>query len=223
VRYSGYYGPSCTACPGSDSCNGGCSGNGICSGSGTSSGKGTCSCKFHFTGALCTECIPLWTGVDCMSCIKDHWGFNCTECPGGPSNVCNQRGVCDDGVRGNGQCVCETGWALNEEGLCKGCLHGYWGQECQYGLPWTTWTTLIVIASIITSCCCLCLGCKIRSVCCKKKPPSDSLSEPLISESTPQKPVNAVTQLAQARMSQRQVEPVVNLADRLSSLRLAAP
>ncbi|XP_075039184.1 stabilin-1 isoform X2 [Mixophyes fleayi] len=39
-------------------------------------------------------------------CCSGFYGSNCKPCPGGYSNPCYGRGTCNDGIHGNGKCVC---------------------------------------------------------------------------------------------------------------------
>ena len=78
----GYYGASCTACPGAPSNV--CSGHGTCDGSGTTSGTGVCTCTTGFvsSGGVCNACLP------------GYGGANCLPCPGGALTPCNDNGTC---------------------------------------------------------------------------------------------------------------------------------
>ncbi|XP_029455316.1 stabilin-1 [Rhinatrema bivittatum] len=39
-------------------------------------------------------------------CCKGFFGPDCKPCPGGFSNPCYGRGICSDGMQGNGSCIC---------------------------------------------------------------------------------------------------------------------
>ena len=47
-----------------------------------------------------------------------------TACPN-----CSQ-GTCNDGISGNGQCTCTTGW-MSDGGNCNACAAGYYGPSCK--------------------------------------------------------------------------------------------
>jgi hypothetical protein len=56
------------------------------------------------------------------NCLAGYWGPDCSgSCPGGGSSyICGGHGHCLDGASGNGQCVCDPGWAVcnAKVGLC---------------------------------------------------------------------------------------------------------
>ena len=115
---------------------------------------GVCDCAPHFSGDAC-ECdysncpfVEVPTGTtpavvfdycgdhgDCecdSTCVCDDgwWGAGCDqECPGGSTNACNLRGVCDTVT---GTCDCDMGW---EGSACETetgggpdiCPDGEWG------------------------------------------------------------------------------------------------
>lgn len=94
-------------------------------------------------------------------CCKGFWGSTCSECPGGSVQPCNGHGVCMEGLKGNGTCICNegfTGFDCNEcadpflygakcnsacqckHGICKNgitgdgsciCEAGYMGSTCE--------------------------------------------------------------------------------------------
>ena len=141
----GYWGADCgAACPGLGAF-GECTGHGKCD-SGRQ-GTGACTCDSGYYGAACTGECPMFAGVHCNSplggkcdgalercvCYDGYAGEACgIACQGGASNPCNGRGVCNDGVAGDGSCACEaTGWGsdcqacpgvLELQGICFG--HG---------------------------------------------------------------------------------------------------
>ncbi|KAE8612927.1 hypothetical protein XENTR_v10013048 [Xenopus tropicalis] len=41
------------------------------------------------------------------ACCKGFWGTTCTECPGG-KKPCGGHGTCQDGIGGNGTCICKV-------------------------------------------------------------------------------------------------------------------
>ena len=46
-------------------------------------------------------------GTDCLPGL---FGDDCTPCPGGAEDPCNARGVCADGLAGDGTCACDDGY-----------------------------------------------------------------------------------------------------------------
>ena len=112
----GYWGPSCSLCPGSSvaptsgnraNVTDVCSDNGQCDGSGTNGGTGVCTCR---TG---------WAGNACDACAAGFWGDveECAACPGllptqNPYGTgfseCNYHGFC--GGAASGVCNCTSSW-----------------------------------------------------------------------------------------------------------------
>lgn len=147
------YGDHCGACP--------CV-NGFCNTAGGSGGL--CTCTPHFTGELCDQCLPQYLQTPfCDTCQpnyrKDAHG-NCTLCAydyyGAQCQACNCiHGVCNDGLSGDGFCLCYTGWSgsscnqcapgfasngtdcicppgfANPQNGCSDCAPGYFGATCQ--------------------------------------------------------------------------------------------
>jgi len=60
-----------------------------------------------------------------VCCPEHHFGHDCLPCVGAPSNICSQHGKCKgDGTRkGNGDCICDTGYAAK---LCDTCAKDYY-------------------------------------------------------------------------------------------------
>ncbi|XP_051172044.1 cysteine-rich with EGF-like domain protein 2 [Leptopilina boulardi] len=58
-------------------------------------------------------------------CPDKHFGKNCDSCPGYPDKVCHNNGKCKgSGTRkGNGQCLCEKGYAASD---CSECDSGFY-------------------------------------------------------------------------------------------------
>ncbi|XP_053718395.1 stabilin-2 [Synchiropus splendidus] len=115
--------------------------------------------------------------AEVKQCCPGFWGPDCNECPEQAERPCSNRGVCSDGIGGNGTCSCQDGFAGTAcedcqpdrygptcssvcscvHGLCdaglKGngrctCLSGYKGPNCNQELPE-----------------CASLGCKANSRC----------------------------------------------------------
>uniref|UniRef100_A0A670YC37 Stabilin 1 n=1 Tax=Pseudonaja textilis TaxID=8673 RepID=A0A670YC37_PSETE len=60
-------------------------------------------------------------------CCANHYGKNCQVCPGGLEAPCQNRGTCDDGFKGSGQCNCSAAFV----GVaCELCAPGYYGADC---------------------------------------------------------------------------------------------
>ncbi|XP_034295185.1 stabilin-1 isoform X2 [Pantherophis guttatus] len=61
-------------------------------------------------------------------CCANHYGKNCHVCPGGHEAPCQNRGTCDDGHKGSGQCNCSAAFV----GVaCELCSPGYYGPDCK--------------------------------------------------------------------------------------------
>ncbi|XP_078127855.1 stabilin-2 [Sander vitreus] len=60
-------------------------------------------------------------------CCPGFWGPDCTECPDRADRPCSNRGVCSDGVGGNGTCSCQVGFAGT---ACEDCSPGRYGSSC---------------------------------------------------------------------------------------------
>ncbi|KAF1394437.1 hypothetical protein PFLUV_G00000290 [Perca fluviatilis] len=61
------------------------------------------------------------------SCCPGFWGPDCTECPDRADRPCSNRGVCSDGMGGNGTCSCQVGFAGT---ACEDCSPGRYGSSC---------------------------------------------------------------------------------------------
>ncbi|XP_062914458.1 stabilin-2 isoform X2 [Mobula hypostoma] len=76
-------------------------------------------------------------------CCAGFWGPDCMECPGGATAPCSDKGVCSDGMGGDGQCNCtgsfggvacekcakDNSFGPNCTSVCD-CLHG----DCNSGI-----------------------------------------------------------------------------------------
>ncbi|XP_053156108.1 stabilin-1 [Hemicordylus capensis] len=69
---------------------------------------------------LSTKWIP--------ECCSNHYGRDCQVCPGGLEAPCSNRGTCNDGFRGSGQCNCSTAFFGT---ACEHCTPGRYGPECK--------------------------------------------------------------------------------------------
>ncbi|XP_069486024.1 stabilin-2 [Ambystoma mexicanum] len=71
------------------------------------------------------ECaIVMWL----PKCCRGYFGKDCQACPGGSESPCNNHGICDDGLAGNGECQCQAGFNGT---ACELCLPGKYGPDCQ--------------------------------------------------------------------------------------------
>ncbi|XP_026218248.1 stabilin-2 isoform X2 [Anabas testudineus] len=61
------------------------------------------------------------------SCCPGYWGPDCVECPDRADRPCSNRGVCSDGLGGNGTCTCQVGFAGT---ACDDCAPGRYGRTC---------------------------------------------------------------------------------------------
>lgn len=74
-----------------------------CHGRGQIVSDGTCLCD-----------LP-WGGDDCLECAPEYYGSSCTPCvPGG----CLDPLECNDGIDGDGMCVCPDGYVEHDELGC---------------------------------------------------------------------------------------------------------
>ncbi|KAM4651970.1 stabilin-1 [Discoglossus pictus] len=60
-------------------------------------------------------------------CCKNHHGRDCQVCPGGLEAPCSNRGTCDDGMAGTGNCTCSEGF---DGTACEICTPGRYGSNC---------------------------------------------------------------------------------------------
>ncbi|XP_055506603.1 stabilin-2 isoform X2 [Leucoraja erinacea] len=61
-------------------------------------------------------------------CCSGYWGADCMECPGGAAATCSNRGVCSDGMGGNGNCNCTVGFG---GAACEKCANdNIFGADC---------------------------------------------------------------------------------------------
>ena len=65
-------------------------------------------------------------GTGYCKCVSGYWGASCqNECPGGASNPCYGKGLCDPV---NGSCTCFTG--VNSTEKCQTCDENWIGTDC---------------------------------------------------------------------------------------------
>ncbi|XP_077355725.1 stabilin-2 [Festucalex cinctus] len=60
-------------------------------------------------------------------CCPGYWGPDCNECPEDAQRPCSHRGICSDGLGGNGTCSCHAGFAGS---ACEDCEAGRYGATC---------------------------------------------------------------------------------------------
>nr|XP_033807631.1 stabilin-2 isoform X2 [Geotrypetes seraphini] len=66
-------------------------------------------------------------------CCKGFYGPDCSPCPGGYSNPCSGNGECNDGMNGNGTCICDEGF---QGSLCQFCSNpDKYGIRCDKSCP----------------------------------------------------------------------------------------
>ncbi|KAM8740220.1 stabilin-2 isoform 1-T1 [Acanthopagrus schlegelii] len=83
----------------------------------------TASLKLPISGCS-FEC---YREEEVRSCCPGFWGPDCIECPDRADRPCSNRGVCSDGLGGNGTCSCQVGFA----GVaCEDCASGRYGPTC---------------------------------------------------------------------------------------------
>ena len=65
-------------------------------------------------------------GTGYCKCVSGYWGASCQkECPGGASNPCYGKGLCDPV---SGSCTCFTG--VNSTENCQTCDENWIGTDC---------------------------------------------------------------------------------------------
>ena len=57
----------------------------------------------------CRKTCVLHT-TQCAACAPNRYGAACAPCPGGTVTPCSDHGTCNDGIFGDGACVCEAGF-----------------------------------------------------------------------------------------------------------------
>ncbi|XP_040200207.1 stabilin-2 [Rana temporaria] len=135
-----------------------------------SQGSGQRDCRYFLEIRSYSLSLPgcrhLCTKVETQpKCCSGYWGPECMECPGGASSPCNDRGICADGMGGNGTCICQEKFGGTNcekcadddtygpdcrsvcdcvHGICNSgingdgkcsCFSGYNGPKCDQPLP----------------------------------------------------------------------------------------
>uniref|UniRef100_A0A3Q2DX06 EGF-like domain-containing protein n=1 Tax=Cyprinodon variegatus TaxID=28743 RepID=A0A3Q2DX06_CYPVA len=119
-------------------------------------------CRYHMKTSSGTDLTISGCSFECEKevqvkrCCPGFWGPDCMECPDRADRPCSSRGVCSDGLGGNGTCIspvrdrhmmffvflvseckcvhglCSSG--LKGDGRCT-CFSGYKGPSCDQELP----------------------------------------------------------------------------------------
>ncbi|KAM6895722.1 stabilin-2 [Xenentodon cancila] len=95
-------------------------------------GSTTQDCKYtvrttSFSIAISGCSFECYKDAEVKSCCPGFWGPDCVECPDQAERPCSGRGVCSDGLGGNGTCSCQEGFAGT---ACEDCGPGRYGPAC---------------------------------------------------------------------------------------------
>uniref|UniRef100_A0A3P8UTH8 Stabilin 2 n=1 Tax=Cynoglossus semilaevis TaxID=244447 RepID=A0A3P8UTH8_CYNSE len=82
-----------------------------------------CSLKVSLSGCS-FEC---YREAEVKNCCPGFWGPDCIDCPESAETPCSGRGICSDGLGGNGNCTCQSGFAGT---ACEDCSPGRYGPTC---------------------------------------------------------------------------------------------
>lgn len=63
-------------------------------------------------------------------CCPGYFGRDCFKCPGNVDNWCSNNGKCQDGLSGNGECLCNEGFHGT---ACEMCEPGRYDKDCKSG------------------------------------------------------------------------------------------
>lgn len=141
----GYWGPSCTMCPGLSSNTSSCMGRGLCDDD--FAGDGTCACNPGFAGSACQfssaqacnnhgsvyaspldsiigcTCDTGFAPPNCQACLPDYYGPTCKRC--GPETCSGTGEYFATGSKGrcqiDGSCLCDEKYAGAN---CETCAPG---------------------------------------------------------------------------------------------------
>lgn len=91
-----------------------------------------CICKENYIGNVCGECR------------SGFYGPNCKPCPRNPADneICGKFGICDDGIHGKGNCICEDA-DLEPSLFCESISHEAIHQE-EVDFTWGFFILLLV-------------------------------------------------------------------------------
>uniref|UniRef100_A0AAV2IUI2 Stabilin 2 n=1 Tax=Knipowitschia caucasica TaxID=637954 RepID=A0AAV2IUI2_KNICA len=89
-------------------------------------------CKYNIATVTLKLSLPgcsfeCYREVETKTCCPGFWGPDCMECPEEASRPCSGRGVCSDGLGGNGTCLCQDGFAGT---ACEECAPGRYDPTC---------------------------------------------------------------------------------------------
>ena len=90
-------------------------------------------------------CLEAFTGEGCAACGEGRFGELCKPCPQHNLKLCAGHGVCNEGIRGTGTCICDQGFSA--ESNCS--------EEIRFLERWPNLaggTCILILASI------LCIG-----------------------------------------------------------------
>ncbi|TRZ01615.1 hypothetical protein DNTS_022971 [Danionella cerebrum] len=91
------------------------------------------NCKFRKRVGKKRKSVP-GCSMDCLRTTQDHsccpgyFGHDCWRCPGTRDNWCSGNGQCQDGLTGNGECLCNEGFHGT---ACEMCEAGRFGKDCK--------------------------------------------------------------------------------------------
>ncbi|KAJ1163610.1 hypothetical protein NDU88_004066 [Pleurodeles waltl] len=97
-------------------------------------GSGARDCRYQFQLRTYSVYLPgcqhiCWKQFLMPHCCPGYWGADCLACPGGAASPCSNRGVCSDGLEGNGTCTCEEGFGGT---ACETCsADNLYGENCR--------------------------------------------------------------------------------------------
>ncbi len=128
----GHFGPLCEICPGFDGFRSVCNGHGTCTAMYANEKYShlECSCEEGWSGPEC-ECFGI---ENCTQCADGYFGKKCQPCAGGTGlKQCSGHGICNDGVDGDGSCICEQLSSYAFKGTtCSECYSSaFQGEECE--------------------------------------------------------------------------------------------
>ncbi|XP_029351188.1 stabilin-2 isoform X1 [Echeneis naucrates] len=89
-------------------------------------------CTYHYSTPSLTMSIDgcsseCYRELEMKKCCPGYWGLHCVECPDQHQAPCSNRGVCSEGLGGNGTCSCQEGFAGT---ACEDCSPGRFGSNC---------------------------------------------------------------------------------------------
>ncbi|MBN3320010.1 STAB2 protein, partial [Atractosteus spatula] len=98
-----------------------------------STGSGNPDCRYLYSVNNYSLSLPGCSHI-CIKevmepqCCPGYWGTDCMECPERAEAPCSNRGVCSDGLSGNGTCSCSAGFGGT---ACETCVdNNMYGANC---------------------------------------------------------------------------------------------